>query len=473
MERNEKRGREDGDEDSSEEFSGERRVRRRVDEAKGSLDRNREGLHRLLQESARITEDIVAGMEEKTEELYDALEKKTEELNSKNDLLEVNVAVMRNMTNTHQSRLKQMSEKVVEAEKKVETMAAFEKCLISTMLNPDLEEAVKVVKLQQGKILELERKLEEKRKAEESEEKQSNPGESLLKLRGINISLVKEMPKTQEGLLERQSGQNSKPISQGQREDSDIENEASEDSAEEEEEGEEKKPEELVKLTFGKADLVKPTLVNIRKCGEDEGKEEGEPEQGHREKLRPSTAEDKQPRPQRSILQGLLRANSGLTVQTPGGSKCKIQQVLTPGGTSRSTATRVIPHGNQDDENDVDEEEDVGEDTDDGDQAEGEDPGVEEELGYIEAEKRRRRMKRLEEEKQSEESKLKQDAFWYSGPNTPSPSPPTVKSNFMSKLDLGKVGLVEEDKLRQELLEECLDCFRGWVHECLEDVFRV
>ena len=37
--------------------------------------RNREGLHKLLQEGARITEDIVAGMEEKTEELYDALEK--------------------------------------------------------------------------------------------------------------------------------------------------------------------------------------------------------------------------------------------------------------------------------------------------------------------------------------------------------------------------------------------------------------
>ena len=56
--------------------------------------RNREGLQKLLQESANITEDIVAEMEEKTSELYDALEKKTEELNSKNDLLEVNVAVM-------------------------------------------------------------------------------------------------------------------------------------------------------------------------------------------------------------------------------------------------------------------------------------------------------------------------------------------------------------------------------------------
>merc|ERR1712192_195625 len=238
------------------------------------------------------------------------------------------------------------------------------------------------------------------------------------------------------------------------------------------EEGE-KRPDELVKLTFGKADLVKPTLVNTRECGEDEGKDEGQSEQGHHEKLKHPTAEDKQPRPQRSILQGLLRSNSGLTVQTPGGSKCKIQQVLTPGGTSRSTATRVIPHENQDGEDNVDEEEDAN----DGDQAEDEDLGVEGEVGYIEAEKKRRRLKRMEEEeKKKEESKLKADAFWYSGPTTPSPSPPTVKTNFMSKLDLGKVALMEEEEeelMRQELLEECLDCFRGWVHECLEDVFRV
>ena len=100
-----------------------------------------------------------------------------------------------------------------------------------------------------------------------------------------------------------------------------------------------------------------------------------------------------------------------------GGSKCKIQQVLTPGGTSRSTATRVVPHENQDQEDNVDEEEDIEEDFGDGDQAEGEDHGVEEEVGYIEAEKRRRRMKRMEEEEKlkKEESKLKQDAFWYSG----------------------------------------------------------
>ena len=152
-------------------------------------------------------------MEEKTEELYEALEKKTEELNSKNDLLEVNIAVMRNMTNTHQSKLKEMSEKVEEAEIKVEKMATFEKCLISTMLNPDLEEVVKVVKLQQEKILELESKLKGKRQVAEENGKQSNPGENLLKLRGINISLVKETQKVQERVSEGQGSPRSNRVS--------------------------------------------------------------------------------------------------------------------------------------------------------------------------------------------------------------------------------------------------------------------
>ena len=147
-----------------------------------------------------------------------------------------------------------------------------------------------------------------------------------------------------------------------------------------------------------------------------------------------------------------------------GGSKCKIQQVLTPGGTSRSTVTRVHLQEKQEEDN-INDEDDV-EDFVGGEEGEGEDLEVEEELGFIEAEKRRRRMKRVGEEKQDQESKLRQDAFWYSGPTTPSPSPPTVKTDFMSKLDLGKVGLVveEEEQLGQELLEECMDCFRYIFH---------
>ena len=228
-------------------------------------------------------------MEEKTEELYEALEKKTEELNSKNDLLEVNIAVMRNMTNTHQSKLKEMSEKVEEAEIKVEKMATFEKCLISTMLNPDLEEVVKVVKLQQEKILELERKLEEKRQVAEENGKQSNPGENLLKLRGINISLVKETQKVQERVSEGQGSPRSNRVS-GEEELSDD----SENSAEGKEE-DERTPDELVKITFGQAGLIKPTLTNVGKSDEDgEAGEEGamaEPGQGHHGKSGHPTVE--------------------------------------------------------------------------------------------------------------------------------------------------------------------------------------
>ena len=224
--------------------------------------RNREVLQKLLQESAIIAEDVVAGLEAKTDELYSALEKKTEELNAKIDLLEVNNAVMRDLTKTHQTSLQQMAVKVEEAERKVETMAAFEKCLISTMLNPDLEETVKVVKMQQEKILELERKLEEKSKVEENATPPSI-GENLMKLRGINISLVKETPKTREGILE-----------QGRERDLNLRNDShlKEDSSEKVdqpaqkenkavEEGEGGKPKEMVKLAYGKVDVVRSRLV--------------------------------------------------------------------------------------------------------------------------------------------------------------------------------------------------------------------
>ena len=78
-----------------------------------------------------------------------------------------------------------------------------------------------------------------------------------------------------------------------------------------------------------------------------------------------------------------------------GGSKCKIQQVLTPGGTSRSTVTRVHLQEKQEEDN-INDEDDVEDFV--GGEGEGED--LEEELGFIEAEKRRRRMKRVGEEKQ-------------------------------------------------------------------------
>ena len=299
MERNEKRGRDDGDEENKENDDGEgRRVKKRADEDRGSLNRclldllrpiplifgwfykifflrNREVLQKLLQESAIIAEDVVAGLEAKTEELYGALEKKTEELNAKNDLLEVNNSVMRDLTKTHQTSLQQMAVKVEEAERKVETMAAFEKCLISTMLNPDLEETVKVVKMQQEKILELERKLEEKSKVEESATP-PNIGENLLKLRGINVSLVKEAPKTREGVLEQGRNPNLRNDRHLKEDSSEKVDQPAKEDDKAAEEGEGVKPKELVKLSYGKVDVVRSRLAEESGKGGEVGSREDE-----------------------------------------------------------------------------------------------------------------------------------------------------------------------------------------------------
>jgi len=436
------------------------RVKKRAEGDRGSLNRNREVLQKLLQESAIIAEDVVAGLEAKTEELYGALEQKTEELDAKNDLLEVNNAVMRDLTKTHQTSLQQMAVKVEDAERKVETMAAFEKCLISTMLNPDLEEAVKVVKMQQEKIRELERKLEEKNKVEESATP-PNIGENLLKLRGINISLVKEALKTREGVLEQ--GRERDPNLRNDRhlrEDSSekVDQPANEDDKAVDE-GEGGKPKELVKLSYGKVDVVRSRLAEESGKGGEVGSREDELSSNG--KLRPHPDEGTKPRrPGFPVPRGLVM-KSGLTVQTPGGSRCKIQRVQTPGGTTRSTASRILRQENQEDEESFDEEESdedeqleelliEEQDRDDVDSLKAN----RQDLGFIEAEKMRRRVKRLKEEKENEESRHDQLS-------PPSPHLPNI---------VWEEG--EEERLEQEMLEECLDCTRGWVHECQEDIFN-
>ena len=63
-------------------------------------------------------------------------------------------------------------------------------------------------------------------------------------------------------------------------------------------------------------------------------------------------------------------------------------------------------------------------------------------LGFIEAEKMRRRVKRLIEEKENEESRHDQLS-------PPSPHLPNI---------VWEEG--EEERLEQEMLEECLDCTR-------------
>jgi len=283
-------------------------------------------------------------------------------------------------------------------------------------------------------------------------------------LRGINISLVKEAPKTREGILE-----------QGRERDLNLRNDRhlKEDSSEKVdqpaqkenkavEEGEDGKPKEMVKLAYGKVDVVRSRLA-------EESGEGGEV--GFREvklssngELRPHPDEGtKTRRPGFPAPRGLV-INSGLTVQTPGGSKCKIQRVQTPGGTSSSTATRILRQEKQEDEESFDEEESdeceeleelLIEDQDRRDvdilKADRQD------LGFIEAEKMRRRVKRLKEEREKEESRHDQ-----------------LSPHFMEDTVLPNIVWEEgeEERLEQEMLEECLDCTRGWVHECQEDIFH-
>jgi len=286
-------------------------------------------------------------------------------------------------------------------------------------------------------------------------------------LRGINISLVKEAPKTREGILE-----------QGRERDLNLRNDRhlKEDSSEKVdqpaqkenkavEEGEDGKPKEMVKLAYGKVDVVRSRLA-------EESGEGGEV--GFREvklssngELGPHPDEGTKPRRLGFPVSRGLGMNSGLTVQTPDGSRCKIQRVQTPGGTTRSTASRILGQEKQEDEESFDEEESSEDEQleellieeQDRDEVDSLNANRQD-LGFIEAEKMRRRLKRLKEEKENEESRHDQL----------SPLSPHFMEDSVMPNIVWEEG--EEERLEQEMLEECLDCTRGWVHECQEDIFH-
>merc|ERR1719187_2472962 len=166
----------------------------------------------------------------------------------------------------------------------------------------------------------------------------------------------------------------------------------------------------MIKLAYGKVDVVRSRLA-------EESGEGGEV--GFREVKLSSNGElrrhpDQGTKPRRSgfpVPRG-LGMNSGLTVLTPGGSKCKIQRAQTPGGTTRSTASRILGQEKLEDEESFDEEEsDEDEELEellieeqDRDEVDSLNANRQD-LGFIEAEKMRRRAKRLKEEREKEESR--------------------------------------------------------------------
>jgi len=345
---------------------------------------------------------------------------------AKDELLKVNAAVIKDMNVWHEDKVKEMTSKLGDAEKKVEKMEQFEKSLISSMLNPDLEEIMKTVKEQQQKIFDLEAKLKAKEEEEVLRQKspsleetvqndvkapvKSNPSEAMLKLRGINVSLVKtDDEKKKPNIENKVGGVSFTPGSQ-------------------------RRLEDILKLKNRNLDIrnLKSNL-EARKTYEaadrDSEEENYDSEEGEESQVPVKAHDDKVEGQNR--LENLLRFNKNLNIQ-----KAK------PAGETKAKSS----------EEEESEEE--------------EDNSVNEtirrvkikKMDPLEEEKQRRRIKREQEEKDEEDAETTRDPFWFSGPCSPARD-------------------VEEERMKRkyldEELEECLQCFKGWVHECLEDIYEL
>ena len=177
----------------------------KVEEAKNNFSRNQESLQKLMEENERIAEDIVEDLEEKVEELTDTLEEKVEELEGKEKLLRIQDQAVLELKESHRGEMNDLKVKLNQSLCKGMDAELFNKEIIST-LNPDLVEAVQTTMEQSKKILELEQKL---KIAEEKEEKRDqlrkdqekvkvNATETLKRLRGMNVTMVKTAEKPME-----------------------------------------------------------------------------------------------------------------------------------------------------------------------------------------------------------------------------------------------------------------------------------
>ena len=175
-----------------------RRVRRRVEEARVNFSRNQQSLHKLVEENERIAEDIVGDLEEKLEELTEALEGKEAELEDKDKLLKLQEKSLLNLEESHKEEMCGLEDKLSHSLGKVMEAELFNKEIMST-LNPDLVEALRASIDQDKIILELEEKLKIAVEKEErweqvqkdKEKLKENGRETLKRLRGMNVTMVK------------------------------------------------------------------------------------------------------------------------------------------------------------------------------------------------------------------------------------------------------------------------------------------
>ena len=179
-----------------------RRVRRRVEEARNSFSRNQQSLQKLMEENERIAEDIVEDLEEKVDELTDSLEEKNMELENKDKLLRKQDQAVLDLKESHREEMIDLKVKLNQNLCKGMDAELFNKEIIST-LNPDLVQAVLTSVEQAKHILELEEKLKiadekEQRRDEQKKEQAKVKGkatETLKRLRGMNVTMVKTAEK--------------------------------------------------------------------------------------------------------------------------------------------------------------------------------------------------------------------------------------------------------------------------------------
>ena len=151
-------------------------------------------LEELVLANRRITESVVGDMEARVEELQEKLEQKVLETKRMDVLLKGENETIKELKTDQKAEVEDMTAKLKNKEYKIKAMESFEEAVMKTLINPDVVEALDTMKKQQQKIYDLERKLQETRLKTNKfleTEKEIPRENAIMKLRGINISVVK------------------------------------------------------------------------------------------------------------------------------------------------------------------------------------------------------------------------------------------------------------------------------------------
>ena len=152
-------------------------------------------LEELVLANRRITDTLVGDMEARLEVLEEELEHKVLEAVEKDNLLQAKKEAIEEMEIVQEAEIEAIVVKIKNRDKKIEALENFEEAVMKTLVNPEVVDALGVIKRQEYKIFELERKLkdaEEKTIKSTLDRSTNEPVKSFMKkLSGINISVIR------------------------------------------------------------------------------------------------------------------------------------------------------------------------------------------------------------------------------------------------------------------------------------------